>query len=91
MTEPAPIHKGKTQLVEPTPQSWAWMDGKPGRQWHAKRPLVEHPLLTERAARDAAAYLPVDEGDPLDAAKGIAVGLAICVPLWVAFVFWTLG
>lgn len=41
--------------------------------------------LVEDAARIATAYLPVERDDP---AKGILVGVAIMLPVWIALLWW---
>lgn len=46
-----------------------------------RRASIPQPTRIESAARIATVYLPVDRDD-LAAAKGIALGLAIVVPLW---------
>lgn len=54
-------------------------------------PIIGETELVERAARDAAAYQPVDErDDPLAASRGIAVAAVTMLPFWalVALAWW---
>lgn len=52
------------------------------------RAAIPQPTRLEKAARISTAYLPVQEDDPLAAAKGVAVGVAIMIPVYVLLFWW---